>query len=391
MKTARTIFLTGATGFIGAHLVHELVRKGCSFFLLVRPGRMTPEQRIESSLRPLCRDEDEWRLLRKSIEIIPGDLSADGMSEAFRRAEDLKGRIDDVIHNAALTKFDRSWDDLSTVNIHGTERMLEFTINLENPRFHYVSTAYVCGDYDGDFREDSLEMGQSFNNLYEKSKYEAERLVARYADRFGLRTSIYRPSIVVGDSVSGRTSNFLGVYSFVKAIHLIRDLFCCDIARGGERARTANAFMDGETLEIPFRIPARPGKTLNIVPVDYVVSVIARSVLTEESKSLTYHITNPSPPTLEELCSMLCDFFNVRGLRIISADELNERPLNAWENFFLASMRDVSAYLTNSEPRFSDLNTRRLLQHSGISFPHVTREMISVLAGYYLQSRKLVE
>jgi nucleoside-diphosphate-sugar epimerase len=389
MKGSKTIFLTGATGFVGAHLVYELGKRGCSFVLLIRPGRMSPEKKIENSLRPLCSDKEEWRRLRKNIDIIPGDLSGTGMSEAFRKVESFRGRIDEVIHNAAMTNFDSTWDELKSVNIDGTEQMLQFALRLKSVRFHYVSTAYVCGNYDGVFREDFLDRGQSFNNLYEKSKLEAEKLVSRYSQESGIQTVVYRPSIVVGDSITGRTSNFLGVYSFVKAIHLIRDIFCKDIAQGGERARSVGAVMDGDVLDIPLRIPVRPGKTLNIVPIDYVVSVMTKSVLEPPGSSVIFHITNPSPPSIEDLCGMLCRFFHVRGLRIVPPDELASMPLSSWENFFLSSLRGVSSYLVNSEPEFSDENTQRLLQNSKIRCPEISEEMIAVLAGFYLQSRKV--
>jgi nucleoside-diphosphate-sugar epimerase len=107
-------------------------------------------------------------------------------------------------------------------------------------RFTYVSTAYVAGEPGRLFREDELAVGQRFRNAYEQSKFEAE--LALRSDGEGLPMQILRPSIVVGDSRTGRTTAFNVLYGPLKAF-----------ARGAIPA-----------------IPARREAPVDIVPVDYV-------------------------------------------------------------------------------------------------------------------------
>merc|ERR1711862_773430 len=89
------------------------------------------------------------------------------------------------------------------VNVQGTKNMTSFAKRCTSlKRFNYVSTCYVSGTYDGRFRETDLEVGQSFNNFYEETKYLAELEVKKCIQDDNLPCTIYRPAIVVGDSVT---------------------------------------------------------------------------------------------------------------------------------------------------------------------------------------------
>jgi nucleoside-diphosphate-sugar epimerase len=132
-------------------------------------------------------------------------------------------------------------DESRSVNVDGTRRMVELARSCRGlERFTYVSTAYVAGEPGRLFREDELAVGQRFRNAYEQSKFEAELALRR--DGAGLPLQILRPSIVVGDSRTGRTTTFNVLYGPLKAF-----------ARGAIPA-----------------IPARRGAPVDIVPVDYV-------------------------------------------------------------------------------------------------------------------------
>ena len=98
------------------------------------------------------------------------------------------------------------------VNVDGTRNVLEA---LERSplltRLHYFSTCYVSGRHPGPFGEDDLEVGAPFNNYYEETKNLAETEVRRHMSA-GMPATIYRPSIVVGDSRTGETQKFDGPY-----------------------------------------------------------------------------------------------------------------------------------------------------------------------------------
>jgi long-chain acyl-CoA synthetase len=151
--------------------------------------------------------------------------------------------------------------------------------------FAYVSTAYVAGTHEGEFAEDDLDVGQDFHNSYERSKFEAEQLVRRHADRLPIQ--IFRPSIIVGEHSSGWTMSFNVLYSPLKAF-----------ARGALPA-----------------IPADPDAPVDVVPVDYVADAVFRLANRPARRSgETYHLVAGSSAT------------TVRRLVKMSASYLGRRP-----------------------------------------------------------------
>ena len=122
--------------------------------------------------------------------------------------------ITTVIHCAASVSFTLPIEEQRAINVEGTRRLIEAAKSLPNlERFQHVSTAYVAGYTDGEFSADDLDRGQTWRNTYEQSKWEAEMLV-RSTD---LPVQVIRPSIVVGDSRTGRTTSFNVIYPPLKA------------------------------------------------------------------------------------------------------------------------------------------------------------------------------
>src|SRR5262249_11642230 len=119
-----------------------------------------------------------------------------------------------VVHAAADVSLRRSpGGDPWTTNVDGTQRLLDLCAALGVGELHHVSTAFVCGERAGPIREDELDRGQAFHNDYERSKFEAERRVRASQ---GLRATVYRPSVIVGDSVTGYTSSYHGFFRFLE-------------------------------------------------------------------------------------------------------------------------------------------------------------------------------
>jgi nucleoside-diphosphate-sugar epimerase len=152
-----------------------------------------------------------------------------------------------------------SLDDSRSVNVEGTRRILELARTCPGlERLTYISTAYVAGEPGRLFREDELAVGQRFRNPYERSKFEAE--LALRSEGADLPLQILRPSIVVGDSATGRTSSFNVLYGPLKAF-----------ARG----------------KVP-AIPARREAPVDIVPVDYVADRVHE--LATNGPNGTFHL-----------------------------------------------------------------------------------------------------
>ncbi len=239
------VLLTGATGFVGKEILDRFLDRGRRVFALVRA------------------EDDDAAARRLSphahLTAVAGDIERPGLGLAEPAAARLAEEVTTVVHCAASVSFDLSLEDSRRVNVEGTRKVLDLAHRCEQlERLSYISTAYVAGEPRRLFGEDELDVGQRFRNPYERSKFEAERMVRERAR--GLPLQVLRPSIVVGDSRTGRTSSFNVLYGPLKAF-----------ARGAIPA-----------------IPARRSSPVDIVPVDYVAD---RTVdLAEHGRDGTYHL-----------------------------------------------------------------------------------------------------
>jgi thioester reductase-like protein len=240
------VLLTGATGFVGREVLSRFLARG--------------ESHVYALVRAADDIEAAGRLPGHArLTAVAGDIEAPGLGLARATAERLRSEVSRVLHCAASVSFELPLEESRRVNVDGTRRMATFARSCPRlERFSYVSTAYVAGEPGGLFREDELAVGQSFRNPYERSKYEAE--VALRDEAGDLPLQILRPSIVVGDSETGRTSSFNVLYGPLKAF-----------ARGAMRA-----------------IPARRDSPVDIVPVDYVADRVHE--LVTEGDDGTFHL-----------------------------------------------------------------------------------------------------
>jgi thioester reductase-like protein len=222
------VLLTGATGFVGMELLRRFLERG--------------ERRIHALVRAADDRAAAERLPgHPRLHAVAGDIEEPGLGLSEPTRERLAEDVTTVVHCAASISFDLSLEKSRRVNVDGTRNVVEVAERCHRlERLTYVSTAYVAGEPRGLFREDQLDVGQRFRNPYERSKFEAERMIRERAA--GLPLQVLRPSIVVGDSRTGRTSSFNVLYGPLKAF-----------ARG----------------RIP-AIPARRSSPVDIVPVDYV-------------------------------------------------------------------------------------------------------------------------
>jgi thioester reductase-like protein len=272
-RTRGDVLISGATGFLGMELMARLLEHGDRrVWALVRaPDQAAAADRIRATLASLVSEPDAYW---DRVEPVAGDLLAPGLGLSPRRRDELAENVDEVIHAAASVSFGLSLDAARAVNVAGTQRMLELASWIQRcrglSRFAHVSTAYVAGTHKGVFGEQDLERGQGFNNTYERSKWEAERLVRLHSGRLPIQ--VFRPSIVVGDEHSGWTPSFNVIYSPLRAY-----------AAGRLPA-----------------VPARRSAPVDIVPVGYVASAIL--ALADAGAGQTFNLAaGPDASTVGEL------------------------------------------------------------------------------------------
>ena len=252
------ILLTGATGLLGGELLPRLLRAAPSATVhcLVRARDAAQLERRAGELigDPRLPPADARR-----VRVVAGDVRAPDLGLGGRRAE-LAAQIRSVVHTAASTRFDLELDDARAQNVAGTRHVLEFA-RAARAHLHYVSTAYVAGDRSGVFAVRDSDAEPPFHNTYEQSKWEAEQLVRSAAGE--LHTTVYRPSIIVGDSRTGVTPHFRVLYDPFKWV------------------------IYGKTN----LLPCRPEVRLDVVPVDWVCDALVALGARGDSDGATWHLT----------------------------------------------------------------------------------------------------
>ena len=213
------ILLTGATGLVGQYLVRDLLLAGASLAVLIRPqGSASAVGRLEQLLARW--DRELGRPLPRPV-CIEGDISQPGLGLTQEAREWVSQNCRSLMHNAASLTFfgkDRAQEPWLS-NLTGVNNVLDFCRHNGPRELHHVSTAYVCGRRPGPVLEEEVDLGQELRNDYEQSKLEAE-LAVRSADFFD-RLTVYRPAIIVGDSRTGFTSTYHGLYSYLQFAWLV--------------------------------------------------------------------------------------------------------------------------------------------------------------------------
>ena len=198
------VLLTGATGFVGTEVAQRLLdRTDLALVALVQAASDDEARRV--TRRTWYGRTQLTAALGGRVEVVAGDVTQPllGLDPEVYAA--LVRRLSHVVHAAANVRFDASLDDLRRTNVVGTANVLTLARaahadhGLE--RVLHVSTAYVAGRRTGEIGEDDLSDRFGFENDYERTKYEAERLVREATD---LPVTVARPGMIVGDSADRR-------------------------------------------------------------------------------------------------------------------------------------------------------------------------------------------
>ncbi|MEO8323848.1 MAG: SDR family oxidoreductase [Actinomycetota bacterium] len=282
---AGKILFTGFPGFLGAQLVPRVLERspGATALCLVQKKF---EQAARARAAELIGAQPS---LEGRIELVEGDITLHGLGLPDRSA---LGDVVGIFHLAALYDLAVKRDLAMKVNLDGTVNVLGVAAHCDAlQHFHYVSTCYVSGRYPGAFREGDLSKGQHFNNFYEETKYLAEVEVQKRMQE-GLPATIYRPSIVVGDSVTGATQKYDGPYYIIRWIL---------------KQPTRLALMPVVGDPSIFRI--------NVVPSDFAIDAMAHLSAQQESLGKVFALADPDPMTVAEL---LDELERATGRRLIN-------------------------------------------------------------------------
>lgn len=265
----RIALVTGFPGFIARRLVRKLIASddALSMVLLAEPSQAALAEKEIATLEASLSGSSPP--LRERVRLMIGDVTwmDIGLSGAEFRA--LTGEITEVFHLAAAHALGGDKARISSVNVQGTSNVLGVARAMKKlERFVHFSSAYVSGSRNGVILEGELERGQSFRNVYESSKYKAEVLVQRAAER--VPVTVIRPAGVVGDSRTGEIDRFDSIY------HIAMLLAASPAA-----------------TTIP--LPGDGRAPLNLVPVDFLIDAVHAIVSMPDSVGKTFHVVDPNP------------------------------------------------------------------------------------------------
>jgi len=269
MALNETIFVTGFPGFLATRLVKRLAVEGARFMLLTQPAFVPAA--CEASLQ-IAR---ETGASLEHFEIVDGDITKPDLGMASAALEKARRETSTIFHLAAIYDLAVAQDVAATVNVEGTMNMNQFAKSVKDlRRYHYVSTCYVAGKRQGVIKESELHHEAGFRNHYEQTKYLAE--ISVDALKTDLPVTIHRPAVVCGDSKTGETAKYDGIYYL---IHYLRK------------------WPVGLTL---LNI-GNPGVSLNLVPVDFVIEAMVALAKDERAVGATVQLADPSPLSTQEL------------------------------------------------------------------------------------------
>lgn len=335
------ILLTGATGFIGQYLLHDLLSMGKKLAVLVRAkDGYRGFERIEGILQDW---ESRLRIELPRPVCLEGDIRDELFGLDASDVHWLRDNVNGVLHNAAMVEFVSQGRTIWDTNVHGTENCLELCRAASIENLHYVSTAYVCGTRRGRILESQLDCGQEFHNEYERSKFKAEQIVR--SSNIPKCLTVYRPSVVVGDSRTGFATSFRGFYVLAQFTHLV-----------GQHARR-----DAEgRWHHPVRLDKSGHERRNFVPVDWVAHVMTEVVRQPHLHGETYHIAPTRPVSAAEIEAALRQYFDYYGVSLAEQNATTRGEATGIEQMFFAHMAKYMPYWDN-DPEFDLTNTRAAL------------------------------
>ncbi|MDP2713102.1 MAG: SDR family oxidoreductase [Solirubrobacteraceae bacterium] len=344
-------FVTGATGFIGRHLVQLLLEREGDVHVLVRASS---RDRLDALI-------ERWGDgAATRVKPIAGDLRAPRLGLTDEQIAALRGEVEHLFHLAAIYDMTAPAEDNERLNVGGTRNAVQLAGALAAGHLHHVSSVAAAGDFKGLFREDMFDEGQALPSAYHRTKFESEQLVR---EQSSVPWRIYRPAIVVGHSQTGEMDKVDGPYYFFKAI---------------QKARHA----------LPEWVPLvgpELGYT-NIVPVDFVAAAIDHIAHEPGLSFQAFHLTNPKKMRVGESLNAFAAAAHAPRLALRVDKRLTDAlPKGTLSMLMkLPQVRDIRRTLLADlgipeevvehialVPQFDTRDTERALAGSGIEVPEL--------------------
>jgi len=364
----REILLTGATGVLGSELVAVLLRDpDTTLQVLLRASshRELDERRREvvAYATRAGAPEAEHR-----VRAVRGDVSLPSLGMEGTDYALAAGATTHVIHAAGDVRFDRSIEEARRTAVYGIEHIIAFLRDAVGPtKLEYISTVGVAGRRTGVILEEPQPPDpRGFRNAYEQAKAEAEQILLEEMGR-GLDATIHRPTMIVGDSVTGRVRSHHGFYFLV-------DYFL------GRKSDTV--------------VPDCGALPMDTVPVDYVANAIDFSTGAPELSGTILHLgSGPGAWSIADIVAHARALLQERGRDLPSVTTLSLERFGQHLAAKCAAGSRFHKLLAQFEPYFGasiEFDNRRaaaLLVPAGIQVPVMENYLTAVLSAYWAVGR----
>lgn len=352
----KTFFVTGFPGFIGKRLVRALSTRypNARIFALTESRFLKDAERIVE------------RLQNPRVTVITGNIVDMHLGLSGEEYQTLCTSVTHIFHLAAVSNLGIARDVAWKVNVEGTRNVLELARDCNQlQRLSHFSTCFVSGDRVGVIAEDELDAGQSFRNVYEESKAEAERLLRRAAER--LPITIYRPASVVGDSRTGEIDRFDGPYYL--GILLVMS-----------------------PLVIPLPLPGNGVAPLNVVPVDFVVEASVSMADNPRAIGRTVHLVDPNPMSARRVYELIAQMAQKRLPRFNLSAKAADVVLRLPGIEKISRPQRAAITYVNHLAIYNCHNTLELLDGTGIRCPPLATyldKLVTYVKAHYRSQKPL--
>lgn len=363
------IFLTGATGFLGAFLLNELLQEtSANIYCLVRASNFEEgRQKIQANLqRYLIWDH---KLASRIIPVI-GDLSQPLLGLPKETFQTLASKLDLIYHAGAFVNLVYSYASLKPANVLGTQEILRLASQGKVTPVHYISTIDVLKPLTNFGKKvigenEHLDSGQEVDKGYTQTKWVAEKLIIAARSR-GIPTCIYRPGMLTGHSQTGASHT--------------NDLMC-------------------RIIKGMIQLQAAPDLNhwVNLIPIDYASKAIVHLSRQHQSLGQAFHIVNPEPLPWKKLIEEIRDLgYNLQLLphedwqaKLLHLSSDADNALIPMRSLFIEKSENQMTYLEtflSTAKAFDCQNTLRELAKTLITCPSIDTTLLQTYFSYFIQN-----
>ena len=366
-NTINNILLTGATGFLGIHILAEFLKKekGKIYVIIRKDHGQTTKEKLISKLHYYFGNKFD-KYIDTRIIIMDGDISQDGFGLNQQSLFNLGNSVDLIINSAAKVSHYGTYSDFYNSNVKSVEKIIDFA-NLFHKKVFHISTLSVSGNAlvdhfymeqhfkeDVDFCENNLFIGQSLENVYVRSKFEAERRILdsilKGTDAYILRVGNLMPRFKDGKFQENIEEN-----AYISRIKAFIDMKCIP-----------DYLIDSY---------------LEFTPVDSIASAIYKIVKYSTKENIIYHLFNHNYVYLKNLLK-ITDSLKI-NLQLIKNEEFKQKIKEILDspntNKLNSLINDLDKDLNlnyDSKIKLNSKHTIKLLKIYGFEWPKIDEKYI---------------